>query len=140
MVDVLVREVFRHENGLLAEFTNVKITARNDLTVLHDLVTDDYGTVSIYLPPGEYDWLVLGARTPFDVTSAVAPSDDEFVYNRPTPAASWPIAHGLGTKPDVRLFVDPDRTERVITDVIYTDLDNLVVDWPSPESGVAYLK
>lgn len=140
MADVLVYEVFRNANGSLATNTNVKVTLRNNATVLRDLTTDGLGTVDLYLPPGSYDWIVRGDRTPFDVVAPLAGGSDTYTHPQASAAAQWSIPHLLGTKPDVRLFLDSDLTERVYTDVIYTDLDHVLVDWPSPVSGVAYLK
>ena len=58
-----------------------------------------------------------------------------------TPAASWVIPHQLGTYPDVVLLPDSSGPgERVYTDVVYLDGDTLTVDWPSAESGRAYLR
>lgn len=56
-----------------------------------------------------------------------------------TPAASWNINHGLGRYPTVLLFTDSDGDQPVETDVHYTDVNNIIVIWPSPESGRAEL-
>jgi hypothetical protein len=64
---------------------------------------------------------------------------DPLIFLQADPAAQWAIFHGRGYQPDVLLFVDPDQTERVWTDIVYVDDDNVLVEWPSPESGKAII-
>lgn len=54
-------------------------------------------------------------------------------------AATWTLIHNLGTKPPVMLFVNPDLSEPVFTDVTYPDLNTAVIEWPTPQTGVAYI-
>lgn len=61
------------------------------------------------------------------------------VYAQASPAAEWIITHNRGYKPDVRLFVEPDLTEQVFTDVVFVDDNQVIVQWPSPESGEAII-
>jgi hypothetical protein len=62
-----------------------------------------------------------------------------FVHHQINPGATWSIVHNLGTKPSVVLFLDEDLTESVFTDLSYPDTSTLVVEWPSPQTGWAYL-
>lgn len=57
-----------------------------------------------------------------------------------SPAAAWTIPHNLNTRPTVVFVLDSDPTEPVTTDYWFVDLNNVLVEWPSPESGRAYLK
>lgn len=62
-----------------------------------------------------------------------------YAHAQTTPAAEWTIVHGLGRKPDVALFLTGEPQERVYTDLAYPDLDTILVSWPSPESGEAFV-
>jgi hypothetical protein len=65
---------------------------------------------------------------------------DEVVHSQTTPAATWLIQHDLSTKPDVRLFLTETPEERVYTDVVYVDLNNIEIIWPEPKSGWAFIR
>lgn len=56
-----------------------------------------------------------------------------------TAAATWTVVHNLGRKPPVVLELASDPAGVYITDVTYPDLNTLVVEWPAPESGKAYV-
>jgi hypothetical protein len=60
-----------------------------------------------------------------------------FTYIRDTPAATWPISHGLGRYPQVTI-VDPLGNRR-ISDVVYADINNVSVIHSEPLVGAAYL-
>lgn len=62
-----------------------------------------------------------------------------FAHYQATPAASWMITHNLGRKPPVALFLDSDPDTVVHTDVYHPDLNTVLIEWPSPESGWVYL-
>jgi hypothetical protein len=61
-------------------------------------------------------------------------------YVQLVPASTWTITHNLGTVPSVVLLTDSDPGIPVITDFSYPDLNTVVVEWPSAESGKAYLR
>lgn len=132
----LVTRQFRHLNGGVARGVNIQVVLRGSSTVLADLVTDQLGTASLYLEPGQYDWLALGYRFPFDVEDL---NVEPFIHNQTSPAATWTITHGRGTKPDVAIFLDDDLTERVWADLSYPDLSTVVVQLPSASSGKAFI-
>jgi hypothetical protein len=139
MTDILVYEVFRNANGSLATQTNVKITARNSATVLFDLTTDGLGTVSIYLPPGQYDWLVRGDRTPFDVIPAAVGGVAGYVHHQSSPSAQWTITHMLGVPRTPTVLTDSDPTNPVWTNTEHPDVNTTLLTFPSAETGWAYL-
>lgn len=60
-------------------------------------------------------------------------------FSQLAPAATWTWVHNLNSRPAVMLFLDSDLTEPVITDVSYPDLNTVVIEWPSPETGKAYI-
>lgn len=66
-------------------------------------------------------------------------SGNTFVHVQSTPAATWTITHNLGTKPAVVLELASDPDALVFTDLTYPDLNTVVVEWPTAESGKAYL-
>lgn len=139
MVAQLVSENFRHANGSLARFVPVKVLIRSTLVEVASAVTDELGAVHIYLEPGQYDWLAVGATIPFDVVSGDGDPVPPFVHVQSTPSASWLINHNRGTKPDIVIVLDTDPTARVWSDVSYPDLNNAVVELPLAESGRAYI-
>lgn len=55
-----------------------------------------------------------------------------------TPAASWPIAHGLGHYPQVTI-VD-NAGNRMIADLAYVDVNTITVTHAAPLAGSAYLQ
>lgn len=140
MADILVRQVFRHANGKLAANTLVEVTLRNDDDVILDETTDAFGTVVVYLPPGSYDWLVLGDRTPFDVLApGVSAPTPPHIHSQPTPAATWTITHNRNSKPPVVVVLDGAEDEPVFTGVTYPDLNTAVVEMPEALAGTAYI-
>lgn len=55
------------------------------------------------------------------------------------PAAQWTWVHGLNSRPAIQLFRDSDPNTPVYTDVEYPDLNTVVITWPTPETGRAYI-
>ncbi len=62
-----------------------------------------------------------------------------YIHEQTTPAATWTIEHGLGSRPDLLLFLDSFPDEPVFTDVTYPDENTAVVEWPSEETGKVYI-
>lgn len=62
-----------------------------------------------------------------------------YMHDQTAPAATWTIIHNLGTKPAVVLELSSNPTELIYTDVSYPDLNTVVVEWPAPETGKAFL-
>lgn len=63
-----------------------------------------------------------------------------YVHEQVVPAATWTVQHNLNGKPAMVLFVNPDLSAPVYTTVSYPDLNTVVVEWPSAESGWAYAR
>ena len=59
-----------------------------------------------------------------------------FTHAQTTPAATWPINHNLGRYPHVTV-VDLAGNKR-LSDVIYSDIDNVSVIHSEPLAGAAY--
>lgn len=62
-----------------------------------------------------------------------------YVHVQSTPAATWTVQHNLGTKPPLVFELASDPNSMVMTDVTYPSLNTAVVEWPSAESGKAYI-
>jgi hypothetical protein len=58
-------------------------------------------------------------------------------YAPPLPLAAWPITHGLGHRPQVTVT---DLAGTVVyPDVQYTGVDQILITFPTPFDGFAYL-
>lgn len=62
--------------------------------------------------------------------------DLHFAHVQSAAAAAWSIAHGLGKRPSVSVFVGGQLVEG---DPQHVDANNLVINFSAPVSGVAYL-
>lgn len=104
---------------------------------------DGLGQIEFYAESGAYT--ITMTATNFDMTVVVYPPDvtgavdSDYVHTQATPAGSWNITHNLGKFPSVVLALSSAPDEAVTTDVHYTNENSLIVEWPSPESGKAYL-
>lgn len=98
-----------------------------DPTMSPDAIYPDLGGVEVVVLP------VQGLQGPT--------GGEVYHHVQTTPAASWFIPHGLGTQPEILLFTDSDGDQPVQTDVHYNDdMMSVIVVWPSPETGEAFLK
>lgn len=66
------------------------------------------------------------------------PDTAPFTFVQATPAASWPIVHGLGYYPQVTV-VDVNGNW-IISDVAYGDINSVTVTHGAPLTGSAYLR
>jgi len=139
MATHLVERTFRHINGQPARHIQVQIVNRGtSAPVLQTLTTNELGFAWTYIDVGQYDWLALGARIPFDVESNIGAAE-QFVHTQGSAAAQWTINHDRGGRPAVVLMPDSDPGERVYTDLTYVSDSQILVTWPSPVSGKAYI-
>lgn len=63
----------------------------------------------------------------------------QYVHDQTSPSAQWVINHNTGRIPSVVAMPDSLPGESVLTDVLYSDENTLIIEWPSPESGKAFL-
>lgn len=102
---------------------------------------DGLGQVEFFAETGAYEIVMLD--TNYTMTVVVYPPEvggsSEYVHTQAAAAATWNITHNLGKYPSVVLALTSAPDESVVTDVHYTSEDSLIVEWPSPESGKAYL-
>lgn len=88
------------------------------------------------VPPAVIQLRVLPVSGP---TGPAGPSGTGFIHHQISPGATWTITHNLGRKPVPTLLPDDSPTRPVNTDLVYPDLNTLIVEWPAPTSGYAYL-
>lgn len=135
---ILVSKNFRRASGILARFVLVQVVNRDTPDVVAQGTTDGVGFWSVYLNPGQYDWLVDGQRIPFDVV-APAGGAARYSHQQVGASASWPITHNLNAYPDPVVLLDSDPDTPVLTDVEYTSPNQLIILFPQPVSGWAHL-
>lgn len=105
------------------------------------LETDELGNLVFYIFEGQYEFHVNGYHSPFDAIEPGAGGGAVPIKHHQTaPAATWTIPHDRNTKPEVILLTDSDGIARVLTDVSYPDDSTIVIEWPSPETGWAYIQ
>lgn len=138
----LVSKTFRHASGQLARGVVVGVHYRDTGIEVASLITDQLGTIHHYFNPGMYDWIVLGARIPFDVIDSGGGTGGEppYIHTQSSPASTWTVVHNRGTKPPVVIELAAFPGEAVYTDVTYQDLNTLIIELPSAASGAAYIQ
>jgi hypothetical protein len=99
-------------------------------------VPDPLPVVVVDAPPDLAGAVVVPVAGPPGPTG---PSGTGFVYHQTAPASSWPVTHNLNTKPWVHTVLDGDSGEASIPDVQYLDANSLLVEFPSPVTGYAYM-
>lgn len=127
-------DVFDRTDGTRPTLYNLAFTP-----IANPITTDALGNVAFYIGAGTFEFHVSGYRVPFDTAEgggAIPP----IKYHQVVPAATWTISHDRNTKPDVLLLTDSDGDDRVYTDVSYPDDATIVIEWPSPTSGWAYIQ
>jgi hypothetical protein len=103
-------------------------------------VTDDLGNLTFYIAAGEFEFHVNGYRIPFDTAAGGGGAVAPIKFHQAVPAATWTVLHDRNTKPPVLLITDSDGDQTVFTDVTYPDDSTIVIEWPSAESGWAYVQ
>lgn len=64
-------------------------------------------------------------------------AQDTFVYQQPSPSASWVITHNLGNFPSVTVI--DSSGNKVFGDISYTDANTLTLTFSAAFTGTAYL-
>lgn len=126
--------------SVLIEFLDdgtVEGTALSDDSSLVELLVTEVATVKAleiveYI---EFD----DSRGPAGPVGPAGASGSHLEYIQSAAAATWTWVHNLGTRPAVTLFLSGAPSELVYTDVSYPDLNTVVIEWPSAESGKAYI-
>jgi hypothetical protein len=81
---------------------------------------------------GSKHWLDLQYFTP----GGGGAGGSNYIYTQATPAASWPVTHNLNRYPTVEVIVNG---ELVLTDVEYSNLNQVLITFAVPTSGLAVL-
>jgi hypothetical protein len=151
MARLLVHQNFRYVSGQTAGGEDVLVVARATLTpaplypmatggatLQNPLIADEQGNVSFYVEAGSYDFIVNGARVPFDAFEASGATDFYMQHDQTVPIATWAILHAFGRHPNVTII--DDDNEMVLTDLEYPDLATVVATFPAPTTGKAILQ
>lgn len=119
----------------VVEFTEETVIAVvNEVTGIIELTPTPTQVARTIETEGYVEFYQQGPQGP------AGPAGASFVHNQIAPAATWTIVHNLNTVLSTVLLIDSIPGEPVYTDVTYPDLNTVVVTWPSPESGKAYLR
>ena len=150
MTRKLVHQNFQYTNGQIAAGEDISVVARGTLSpaalysmafggvaLSNPLIADDSGNISFYVDPGSYDYVVNGARVPFDVTEDGG-TDFYLQHDQNVAVATWTILHSFGRHPNV-VLIDADD-EMILTDLEYPDLATVVATFPAPTTGKAILQ
>jgi hypothetical protein len=149
---LLVHQNFRYTNGQVADHEDVLVVGRGSLTPValyatvfgevqlsNPIFTDESGNVSFYLDPGSYDYVVNGARVPFDLFEGSGGGTNLYLqHDQDVPIATWAILHAFGRHPMVTIL--DDGNEMIMTDLEYPDLATVVATFPAPTTGKAILQ
>lgn len=84
--------------------------------------------------------VVTGGESVDVVVVGPAPSAPVVAHHQIVPAATWTVLHDLEGKPDINLFEDSEPLVPVFTDVSHPEPGVIVVEWPEPTTGWAYVR
>jgi hypothetical protein len=98
------------------------------------------GPVIVPLSVDTMEFFEIDTVGPQGPPGAPGPAGATYVHNQTSAGATWTIIHPLNTIPSLVLMIDSLPGEPVVTDISYPDLNTVIVEWPSAESGKAYLK
>lgn len=73
------------------------------------------------------------------IAQLAAQAPQHLTFHQQSAAAQWTWQHNLGRFPDVTLFTSDDPDHPCFTDVTYTDANTIIIEWPQPETGWAYI-
>lgn len=94
-----------------------------------DIYIDKNNPPQFYGPKTDTGW----PSTPFFTLA----SNRRFVFEQAVPATTWNITHDLGGFPSVTV-VDSAKTQ-VVGEVTYVDEENIVIEFASAFTGLAFL-
>lgn len=148
---LLVHQNFRYANGQIADGEDILVVARSTIIpatlyvaavgsgmLANPIIADDSGNISFYIDVGSYDFIVNGARVPFDAFEAAGSTTFYLQHDQDVAIATWVILHAFGRLPNVTL-INP-ANEMIMTDLEYPDLATVVATFPAPTTGKAILQ
>jgi hypothetical protein len=152
MTRLLVVQNFRYVNGQVADDEDILVVARGTLTpaalysaafggvaLVNPIIADDQGNVSFYIDAGSYDYMVNGARIPFDAFEVTGGGTGFYTqHDQSVPIATWVILHAFGRLPNVTII--DDQNQMILTDLEYPDTATVVATFPAPTTGKAILQ
>jgi hypothetical protein len=147
----LVHQNFHYVSGQVASGEDVLIVGRGSITpatlypsaiggatLPNPLIADESGNINFYLDSGSYDYIINGARIPFDAFESAGGTDFYLQHDQELPIATWTILHAFGRHPSVTII--NAENEMIMTDLEYPDLATVVATFPAPTTGKAILQ
>lgn len=124
------------DNALATLYTDKSKTS----TVSNPIQTDEFGNLSFWAEPDEYNLVTPGLETlrvsiPKHPAEPGTGGESAQVWDQNTPAATWTIPHTKGRIPVVQVYV---AGEQVVGDIDATDTQ-VVVTHAAPVAGKAIL-
>ena len=103
------------------------------------VMTDEFGLVTFYAPPGDYSVWLAGTVWPLtvDETESDPAWPGTFIHHQLTPSSVWTIDHWFGVQPAVTALAAGQRVE---TDVEHPSPTQTVLTFGAPQAGTAYLR
>jgi hypothetical protein len=148
---LLIHQNFRYASGQIADGEDVSIVGRGTLTeatlypaavggatLPNPLIADESGNISFYIDVGSYDYIVNGARIPFDAFEAEGAVTFYLQHDQDLAIATWTILHAFGRHPNVTII--DAQNKMILTDLEYPDTATVVATFPSPTIGKAILQ
>lgn len=107
---------------------------RPDQQPIKNAVTDD---TEVYHQEGGINTKTLGAQWHAYMVTKGLGNDKNHEHTQSDLATSWIINHNMGKRPHVTV-IDTDG-DVVDADLVYTDSNNLTINFSTATAGVAYL-
>ncbi len=127
----------RHSNVLATIWQD----AGETIPAPNPILTDAGGVLTFYATPGDY-WIYIGRqsfRIPLDADGVI---DDvwyeTYEHIQSVPSDTWVIAHDMNANPLVAVTIGGEYIPGV--SVTYTDLNNLIIQFSTPQVGTALLR
>lgn len=126
----------RHSNSLATIWQD----AAETIPQSNPISTSVGGVLSFYATPGDY-WVYIGGET-FSVSidsDGVVPDvwHEVFRFEQAVPSTTWMINHSMDSNPDVQVIIGGQHAP---ADIMYTDLNNITINFSTPQSGLAILR
>lgn len=93
-----------------------------------------------------HKWKIGDGETPWNLLPYMAGNSsgggggsDTYVHYQPSPSAEWLIQHNIGAIREPVILLASDPTHPVYTDVTYVNSDRMLLIFPEPVSGWAYV-
>ena len=92
---------------------------------------------AIKVPPDIFNVYFWDFKTHNYVLGTPTSPPTHFTFSQPTPSSKWLLPHHMGRIPIV--VITNTSGERVYTDIVNSDVNNLIINFSKPFAGFAYL-